>query len=534
MNKRLVCLIMVVLMALGMSGWAAGEGDRPVLTVSIADNIKVEDFDTNAVTKYIEETLGVDLQFNVYASADYRDKMMLVVNSGDKLDDIIIGGFTDTIVYEWAKDGSIAPLTEYYAKPEIAVNLYDAMERVGYDFRGSITMPDGEIYYIPTLNQSYGNECQSKMWYYAPWLEELGVDVPDTTEEFEALLRLVVESDVNGNDIADEVGIAGYNGIASNWFSYLMNAFVYTDFANMFMKVEDGELSYSFTEDAWREGVEWIASLISEGLIPTETVTQDMTAWKTMINTTDVTALTFGYLTPSQVSDTDVKSEYIALPPIAGPDGVRYTQYNPSKASCSMVITSDCENVELAFRVGDLMVCEELSIVARFGARGQDWDYLSDLDNASDYVSPYPGFDAYIVVYNDANFWGSGAPQGRSWMQAGPFIRQYGIANGMGVNPATVSKFSVNEASGICLYQQGGYFPDETVVKLIYNDEETAIVNDISSTLSTLVNETTANWLLGNVELNDESWQKFLSDVEAVGGYDYLACAQAAYSRSVG
>ncbi|GHU75320.1 hypothetical protein AGMMS49992_19050 [Clostridia bacterium] len=517
----------------GAVGHAAPVGAPIVLTAAISDNTKVEDYNKNEVTLYLEQTLGVDIQYNVYASTDYADKMQLKVAGGDKLEDFIFGGFSDVQVYNWAQEGAITGLKELYASEQTAPNIYQAMERVGYDFRGSITMPDGEIYYIPTLNQSYGNECSAKVWYYEPWLTQLDISAPTTTAEFEELLKKIKTSDLNGNGVSDEVGLAGYGGIGGQWFNYLMNSFVYTDSSNMYMKVSDKELSFSFTETAWRDGIEWIASLVKEGLIPTETITQDNAAFQTMINTSDVTAFTFGFSTPSPITDVGVKSVYKALAPLIGPNQVQYATVNPSKASCAMIISADCEHVAAAFSVGDLMVSEELSIATRFGARYADWDYLSDLDNASDYISPYPGFDAYIVVYNDATFWGSGAPQNRSYMQNGPFIRQYGIANGMGINPATVSPFSVNEATGISLYQQGGYFPDEKIVKLIYTEDEASVIQSLSSTISTFVSETNANWLLGNTLLDDASWDQFLNTIDSIGAYDYLKCAQDAYNRSI-
>jgi putative aldouronate transport system substrate-binding protein len=532
--KRIIGVLIAVLLLSAVSGMSAFAADPPtVLTVAIADRTNVQDYNTNDVTLWLEKTRNVDLRFNVYESGDYNNKMNLKIASGDKLEDIIIGNFSDTVVYSWAKDGALASLTDFFKDKTLAVSLYDAMRRVGYDFRGSITLPDGNIYYIPVLNQSYGNECVGKNWVYKPWLEKLRMSAPATTEDFYILLKAVVNSDANGNGKADEVGLAGFGGIYGPWFSYLMNAFVYTDTANQFMKVQGGTLSYSFTEDAWRKGIEWMAKLVAERVMPTETVTQAQAAWQTMVNTKDITAFTMAYSTPSLVTDVNRKSQYVALAPLKGPNGVQYTQYNPSKPSCAMIITKDCRNPKAAFTVGDLLVGEENSIVTRFGKRGADWDYIFDVKNAKDYISPYPGFNPYIVVYHDVDFWGSGKMQNRSWMQAGPYIRQYGIANGMGVNPANVAPFSVNEAAGICLYQQGGYFPKETIGKLIYTDKESSVITDVSSSLSTLVQETMANWIIGNTKLDNAAWDKFQATVRSVGAYDMLKAAQAAYTRSL-
>ena len=78
-----------------------------------------------------------------------------------------------------------------------------------------------------------------------------------------------------------------------------------------------------------------------------------------------------------------------------------------------MIVSVDCENPQKAFQVGDLCVTEENGIVTRFGARGLDWDYVTDMKNPEKYISPYEGFDPFIVVHDDANFWGSGKMQNR-------------------------------------------------------------------------------------------------------------------------
>lgn len=503
------------------------------ITAAIPDKVNVEDYNTNDVTIWLEEELNIDLEFTVYESTDYNSKINLMVSGGDALEDIIFGGFPDTMVYEWARNEALQPITKYFDDESLAIYLNDAMARVGYDFRGAITLPDGEIYYIPKLNQSYGNEYAAKAWIYEPWLEELGVSVPKTTDDFYNLLKQVAESDMNENGIADEVGLAGYNGIYSMWFSYIMSSFVYTDSDNSFMKVENNELSYSFTDDAWRKGIEYLIKLVDEGLVPTETVTQDWDSWLTMINSNDPTVLSLVYYVPDTINDVQRKTDYIIMPPLEGPDGLQYARFNPSKPTCGMVVSADCENPELAFRVGDLLVSEEHSITTRWGARGEDWDYVEDLPNASEFASLYQGFDPYIVAYNDAEFWASGTMQNRSWMQEGPYIRHYGIATGVSVDPDTITEFAVRQAEGLTEYQEGGYAPDQVIEKLIYNDQETEVVTSVSATLTTYIEETMANWIMGNEELNDNSWNVFLETLDEIGAYDMLEAAQSAYDRSV-
>ena len=537
--KKAFSLILALALALCCFSFTASADEAPVvLTVAVSDGTNIEDFNTNEMTLYIEEKLGVDLQITAYDSSDYDSKINLMINAGDKLEDIIIGGLGgNAAIFDYAQQGAIVPLTEYYYNPEIAVNLTEAIDRVGFDFRGAMTMPDGEIYGIASLNQSWGNEYgNGRAWIYTPWLEALDAQIPTTTAELEALLEKAVATDLNGNGQNDEIGLAGFNGISGPWFNWLMNSFVYCNSDKSWMDVNDGVVSFSYTTDGWRKGIEYIRGLIAKGLIPTENLTQDLaTGYTTMVNTEDVTCFMVGYTNADRMTDIERKGAYTAVLPMVGPDGHQSALFSQSTPSSGMVVTADCENPEMAFRVGDLMVCEELSITTRFGARGVEWDYISDLENGDAYECPYaPQFPAYIAVYHDSEYWGSGAMQNVSWMQKNPFIRQYGIAAGMAYAAGTMSKFDLEFANGATLYQNAGLAPAETVQKLIYSAEEQEIVTDVSTDLNTYIKETNAAWLTGAQELNDDTWNAYLKTIESMNAAEWLKVVQAAYDRSVG
>ena len=535
MKKSLAMLLMLVL-ALSCVSLASAD-DVPVLTVAVPDKTNIEDYNTNQMTLCIEEKLGVDLDIHVYDSTDYISKMNLMIQSGDKLEDILVFNGTpgDNLIAEWAQLGAIAPLTAYYADPEISPWIHDAYERVGYDFSGLMIMPDGEIYAIPTLNQSYGNEHgNGRVWVYKPWLEALDAGIPTTTDEFRALLEKAVATDLNGNGIADEMGLVGYNGVSGQWFNYLMDAFIPCIPAKDWMIVRDGTVSFAYTAPEWRQGLEFIKSLYDEGLMPTENLTQDNKGFGTMISSPDVTCFATAHTTCGGMSDLERRGKYFVVPPLTGPNGFSSTTYEPSVPAARFFVSGDCENPELAFRVGDLMVCEELSIITRFGERSVEWDYIEDLPNKDEYENPYPLFPPYIAVYNDTAYWGSGAMQNKSWMQVGPYIRQYGIAAGMAVQKGNASQYDLNFAEGCTVYQTSESNPKEFIAKLTYSAEEQEIVTDVKTDLNTYVKETMAAWITGAQVLDDASWDAFQKQVEALNAAGWLACAQAAYDRSVG
>ena len=86
---------------------------------------------------------------------------------------------------------------------------------------------------MPEINECFHCFLSQKLWVYKPWLDTLGLEVPTTTEEFEAMLIAFKEQDPNGNGIADEVPFSGSVEGLGGWHNSvdqnLMNAFVFYD-----------------------------------------------------------------------------------------------------------------------------------------------------------------------------------------------------------------------------------------------------------------------------------------------------------------
>lgn len=544
--KKLVSLALALILLLTCSSALAVEYNEPgtfpickekvMLTVAVADNPKIENFETNLQTLFIEEQANVDLVFEIYPRTDFNTKINLMVTSGDKLPDIIIGSFTSALVYSWANEGALAPLRAYYEDPSVAFYLNQAIERTGTNFFSQMIMPDGEIYAVPTLNQSYGNEFPHKFFIYQPWLEKLNLKAPTTTDELFDVLYAMVNGDPNGNGIADEIGIAGYDGIRGQWFGYLMNSFVASSSKVNFLTCDNGTLFYAYTTDAWKEGLKFVKKLYDNGIIPSETITQDQAQWKTMINADDVTVASFMWTSASQIT-TESKTRqyaYLVLPPMDGPAGLHYATFEPSSCVPTFVISADCADPETAFRVGDLMVNEYLSIMTRFGLEGTDWDYPENVRyDISKYQISVPGSTPFLCGY-DTGFW-SQTQQNSSWMQQGPYIRQYAIANGwvreekpLEEDPNAPVNYGADANS---LYQEGDYRPESPFTPLLFNTEEAEILVPIQAILDSYVEEMTAAFIVGRKDI-DTDWDAYLSELKTIGIDKALEISQIAYDRA--
>jgi putative aldouronate transport system substrate-binding protein len=500
------------------------------LSVAITEDLRIQDYETNYMTGILERDANVNLDFVLFPSTDYVNKLNLMVMAGGaELPDIIINGPGDAIVYQWAREGAIIPLTKYFKDPKLSPWTHDAIKRTGVDILAQITSPDGEIYGFPQLNQSYGNEYPDKVFYYEPWLTKLGIKVPETTEEYRTALRTAVTKDPNGNGKTDEQGITGLPPMG-DWFRFLMNSFVDAGGPNQ-LRVDNGKVSAAYTAPEWREGLKYIRSLFAEGLIPMENLTQDRAQANTILNSPEVRTFSFVYYSPSQISASNSAGDrYTSGPPLKGPGGIRYATFLPSVASIQFMVSANCKNPDAAARVGDLMERADIGIITRFGQEGVDWDYPQNAKNLAAY-SPYQeGFPISIVMYDDFKFWGGTTVSNASWRQKGPYVRNYAVANGRGVIKDTVTHRSIMQGKTDAMYQNSGWAPKEVIPKLIYNEEETNMIQDIRTSLNNYVLEMTSAFLAGNRDI-DASWNAYVAELNNIGLAKFLSVNQTVYDR---
>lgn len=514
------------------------------LTVAVKEDLAVADWENNGMTKYIEETLGVKLDFVTFPSKEIGTKLNLMAMDNAKgLPDILFHNAMDNEIASWANMGVIVPLTKYYEDEKLSANIRDSWKRIGVDYRGQVTSPDGEIYTIPSFNQSYGNEMPMKIFLYQPFLDALGLKVPTTTDELYEVLKKVVNGDPNGNGKKDEIGISGvsigtnFASAPSGWFVSLMNSFVYAGGDQYLTLDEKGRVSAAYKTEQWKQGLAFIRKLVSEGLIQDTALTQNLTSFKAVMNSEDPAVFMFVWYTGDSMVDASSprKNLYVGAAPFKGPQGQQYITYRPSIASSRMLISSNCKYPELAFQVGDLLSSELMGIVTRWGEKGVDWDYISEMPNPENYEGMYElaGFDKYIVVYDDATFWSSGNPQNKAFRQQGPYVRQFAIANGQAKPKGSFTAAEKMLAKFQFDLRQGGYAPEHTIAKLVYNSEESEIISEIKLTLKTYVDEYTSMVLDGQTDL-DKTWNSFQKELKSIGLEDYISITQQVYDRMYG
>jgi len=529
----LLCCAMVFGGGASQSSGGTSSGTAK-LSVAIAENLRIEDYKTNLQTKLIEQNANVDLSFVVLPSTDFVNRLNLMVMAGGKeLPDIILARPGDAVVFQWAQEGAIVPLTKYYKDPSKSPTIQETFTRMGRNYLSDITSPDGEIYGCPVYNQSLLNEMDAKYMYYKPWVDNLGLKFPTTTAEYPDFLKAIVKSNPNGqNNIIPLTGMFDLSqGDYCVWFNWLMNSFVYAGDSRL-LTVTNGKIGVAYNTNEWRDGLKFIRSLFADGLIPTETLTQDRNQMVTLVNQDGPVVFSFVRYNADDVNANNPAGMlYDSALPLKGPQGANYVRFIPSVAQIGMMVSVNCKDVDAAFRVGDFMCSRVNGFSTRFGAEGIDWDFAENVPNAKDKYAPmFPGYPLSVLAYDDANFWGGTKVANSSWRDQGPAFRNYADNAGV-MMPIDVpaGRTGINARIGV-MYQSDGVKPKEFIPKLIYTSDEIKEVTELFNNLTTYLNSSTAAFLSGNLNI-DASWNTYINELNNINVQRMIDIVQKVYDR---
>lgn len=522
------------------------------LTIAVEADDEVIDWNTNMTTLMLEEKFGVDLQFEAYAAGSFGDKLNVMINGGDELPDIIFGGGTkglNSYQANWVETGAILELTEFYENPDYAKYINIAIEKEGTNFVDTMRDAEGRLWAMPKYYSTNNNDATAyRLWINTEYAEKSGFDeLPTTTEGFFELCKaFVAAGDLNGNGLDDEIVFSGRSD-NMGWFKFLMSPFVYA-WDNNVLDVENGTLTFAYTTDGWKEGLKYVKQFFDEGILDTTILTQDKSAYNAIAQNPDCVVLADFYYQPQMKGGNNfetmklrLKHDYVVA--LEGPSGRIETYYSDTLAYPGAMITVDCENPEAAFIVMDYMMSQTMGLYQRFGEEGVDWDYWENVDNSKFidgstkdlYLALDGKSEPQFVSYTNTTYWGTGTPQNKGYMLAGPGV-QFGAAEGRTLKPGDTEESQVTSEWNLkywrdCIGDCMKYIPEERIVTLPLTGEENNKVAEPQKVITKYWQEAAANFLTGVWDI-DEYWDTYLAELEKMGISDLLAIYQTSYDRT--
>ena len=351
----------------GQSAGGESGGDGIVtVTAWSSQQPRVEDFNDNKLTHIIEEKLGINIEFQTAPFDGAKEKQNLLLASGDYPTAFIGGAFSKVDQLKYGELGVFLPLNDLIA--EHAPNIQKVFEE-NPAFESGVTTPDGNIYSLPGADGCYHCFWPTKTWINEEWLKALDLEMPTTIEEFESVMLAFKNEDPNGNGEADEVPLSGHtDGDYGSPIPFLMNSFVYTNPIN-YLQLDGDQIDLVADNPEWKEGLKYINRLYSQGLIDQEAFTQDMSNLQQL--SMDPNAIRLGVYPNLWNGDVvtiygdavDQRwNQYVAVPPLEGPNGDRYVTYNGHVVSEGKFAITDMATEEqqiAAIKIADYMYSEE-------------------------------------------------------------------------------------------------------------------------------------------------------------------------------
>jgi putative aldouronate transport system substrate-binding protein len=494
------------------------------LTIGVIRNAQVIDLPTNSMTAQLEKDSNIHLDFVYYGATDSEGAQKLelqIMAGGDDLPDIINFGVDQVTVSYYGEQGMFIPLENYIQKS--AYFMKPGIAEIPYDPWKFIASPDGHIYSLFSWQAAFETELVARIYVNTAWLKEVGLSMPKTTREFENMLRAFKNHRFNNDGTKEYPFIDIRNNMAQPRFvAPLVGPYVYIGGNNRwFYREPNGTVSPVFTTEKWREALTWIRSMVDEGLIDPLSFTQDAEQIKSIGNATKGYAWGASTYYPLNfMSAEDPRaSTWELMGPLAGPNGGEpVATYSFAMPGSRWSVTKNCKYPEAAFRLGDLLMSEKYSVMARFGEEGVDWKKPDP--GAECY---YEGYDPYLIPILP---WG--VPQNKHWANGAPQLNTYRIMNGMAVKGQIkfIDLWNAEVAS-----KARPYFRTENVIgTIVYNRSEFDRIAEIRSNVETYFKECYTRFLLRDMSL-EQDWNKYLAELKAMGLDTYVEVARSAYAR---
>lgn len=236
-----------------------------IVTLRAVLNVPAEvNLENNPVLKRAEELTGIRLDIEAPPSNEYWDRTRIIVASGDYPDMMIQG--TDVDMEKWAEEGILAELDDKIVNyPNLMANITAGQWSDGR------ALSTGKIVAVPRAN------AHDKRGYVInqTWLDNLGLEAPETIEEFVEVSRAFTFDDPDGNGKDDTYGVTfssttGRNPLFSQTTDFVSTA--YNMSVHWGMPDADGAFRTRATSLKFYDYLDLFKDMYEEGILDRELI----------------------------------------------------------------------------------------------------------------------------------------------------------------------------------------------------------------------------------------------------------------------
>lgn len=543
--KKGFSILLILIMTLSLfSGCKKEEANTKLndgkITVGIPGTATLPDVNTNALSLWLEEVTGLDITWVEFAAgaANYKQQITLMCAGNETLPEVMVGfdGMGHYAVNQFGEDGFFQDLSGLIAAGKFP-NYTKALEKLDEKTRnyvlekGTNTVDGKSFYSLPSVGFVGFDTAENIVQINKKWLERVGMDIPTTIQELEAVCKAFMEQDANGNgDPKDEIPMLD---VANNpeIRGYILNAFVEYNSAN-FNVDEDGKVWDPIMTDELRQGLKCVNDFTNKGYYNQYGFTLSQTEVKNLISPVDGTAsrvgIFGGHPETSTNSSSNILEEFVVLPPLKDETGKGgYYIVNDPFVQFDGYITKDCYDLDEAARFLDVWYLDECVARQRWGVKGEHWVYEDGF--SYDGVSP-----VHIKVLDSTIFFDSSKNATLGNILGILTVENYQPIIDTPENTTDNRKIQAARLAGEHDANLRGDYKRQvdTLENLVYTMEEYDYREGKSGICESYVSEQLVLFMKGERDINsDKEWKAFQDQVKKLERGKMMEIAQAAYNR---
>ena len=398
MKRMLALLLVLFILPISASALTvSGPGEFPIvdepveLTVMACVNVTVESWKENARMLEYEKETGVKINWIEVVDADIQETIRRALISGET-PDIVLWWFADTAMLQtFGSAGTILPLNDLIEN--YTVNAKAQLE-ADPKLKAFMTSQDGNIYTLWNVQSNENEMIWNKQFLFMPWFEKYseatGAQLPETLDEYRAMLEYFRDNDMNGNgDKSDEIPLVLEMGATGErCLHQLLNAFgIKASNDAQFCVLDDGTYTLVYEHPRYREFLTEVQQLYADGIIDPEFVTRYLaevypTMSGNLAGSEFIWAEQQAVHTETLNASGDEDALYLSCAPITGPYGDQWIQMRQGLTPnwCITVKAEQEGKVENILKFWNWQFSEEGRRLYNYGLEGYTYDIVDGVE----------------------------------------------------------------------------------------------------------------------------------------------------------
>ena len=477
--------------------------------------------------QWMEEMTNVHVEFDVIPYASYDEIATARLAAGEDLSDIIITTKSGTALQDlkaslgenevivnvgdyW--DTCCQNIEKYFSDPETSQENYKVR----------ITAPTGEIWGLSGLAESRIGRITA-LWNKT-WMDELGLEVPETLDEFhDVLVAFKNAGDINKDGLENEIPLTTVGG--SYLVGYLGSPYGLHQYENMsrtnMWEDGDGKLYDERLTDKMKDTLTYINSLYAEGLLDPEFSSGSDHVTELLASARCGCVIYYSTMSRAygrminQFYDPDVvttnQGVYMGLGLKSDANGNQSTFLSDSSLSSTTALFKNGENAEIAIRWMDFLLCSEEALTERsLGPVGIG--YNIDANGEYEVLVTEEGIRPVITEYGCGQI-------------AFPLIQTKLQLLAGNMIPAT--QWYVDALLNI---DSNSTFYKTKVSDIPFTEEEQEVLTTWETDYGTYWEEMRDKFISGDTDINAK-WDEYIENMNALGAEEILGAYQSKYDR---